>query len=709
MKPGMFVILLCLLVSNSIKGQNLIRLPSSSNNSTFDCGTSEPSQEDIKYLREVINRANGDALRNAGLTAIPIRVHIINQSNGTGGLSLANLNKGISYINYHYLEAGIEYYICGIDYINDDQFYDLDKSQEAALTAGNQVDNAINIYFANTLTSGESNICGYAYFPGNNNLYNTIIIKNSCAYSSDNGTFPHELGHYFSLYHTHQSTSEGNTDTFAEHVPRSGANSNCDSAGDYLCDTEADPKYDSQEFNQPNCTYTGGGMDIYGNSYIPPTNNIMSYFPDVCGGMFTPDQTTRIANGLAVRMTHTAYNIDGCQPSNVTDPSGMVATLNGGTISLQWNDNSNNETGFLLEKSTNNGPWIPILGGGLAPGITSFADTDVASNTTYQYRVKASNDNPDDYGLSNVIVTTLTYCTPTTQSGNCTASGIGVGIKSFSLTGSIADINNPNNGCTEGLSIFTNLTAIANADDVLSFSVSLMNVSTSFFPQNVSIWVDKNQDGDFSDVGEVLFQSNYTSGFPSIINGTITIPSDIAAGETRLRVRSQYYLYGVIDNPCGYLIYSETEDYSLEVPSGCDNMVTTAASSGSGSLVDVINCADAGSTVMFSSLLNGQTIDLGSENIIFDKNLVIMATPSVAINLSATTGNNTCLIIEQGISVELVGFTVETSSPSFPSIDNKGSLTLNDMTIINTSSGGHVVNTPSSDMTIKGNCMILNQ
>ena len=78
-------------------------------------------------------------------------------------------------------------------------------------------------------------------------------------------------------------------------------------------------------------------------------------------------------------------------------PANLVATLQTGpTIALTWTDNANNETGFVIQRSTNGGAFAQIAtvsafsGTGAPP---AFIDTvqAVATNTTYSYRVAATN------------------------------------------------------------------------------------------------------------------------------------------------------------------------------------------------------------------------------------------------------------------------------------------------------------------------------
>ncbi|MDB5173535.1 MAG: hypothetical protein JWN51_2308, partial [Phycisphaerales bacterium] len=76
-----------------------------------------------------------------------------------------------------------------------------------------------------------------------------------------------------------------------------------------------------------------------------------------------------------------------------TAPSNLAGVASSGTqINLTWNDNSNNETGFDLERMVvGNGTFQPIGGGPLAPNTTSFMDTGLTPGVTYAYEIRALN------------------------------------------------------------------------------------------------------------------------------------------------------------------------------------------------------------------------------------------------------------------------------------------------------------------------------
>jgi len=82
-------------------------------------------------------------------------------------------------------------------------------------------------------------------------------------------------------------------------------------------------------------------------------------------------------------------------PSPPAAPTNLRATaISKSQINLGWADNSNDETGFKIERSTNaNSGFSPIAT--VSAGVTSYQDTGLTPNKTYYYRVRAYNGNGD--------------------------------------------------------------------------------------------------------------------------------------------------------------------------------------------------------------------------------------------------------------------------------------------------------------------------
>ncbi len=530
-----------------------------------NCGTPAKTEAQMRYTLDVIDKMA--ATRNAGTTALPIRIHIIRMDDGTGGIDMEDVNIGLSYLNYYYKEIGAEFFIASVNYIDDTDWYDFDSADEATMTAAHSTYDAINIYFANTVTSSGTAACGYAYYPSNLEGTLNILMRNSCTAAYENGTLVHELGHFFDVAHTHNGTSNGNGHSNAENVARTGANANCSTKGDLLCDTEADPNGS----NDGSCNFVNDGNsteDVHSETYTPDIDNIMSYYSDACGGVFTAGQYTRMVNGLATRMAHSNYTLNGASSMAVTDPTGVTASLNNAYgMDVSWTDNASNETGYLIERSADSGTtWQQISGGAVTENVTTFTDISLESNNTYSYRVKASNDDINDYSTASTDVAVgILYCVPTTSSNVCTASAnAGANIYSFLLeeTSGTDLILNDDNGCVGGLSVFSDTyNAAVTAGNTYNFTASFVNPANStYVGQQLKIWVDANGNGDFEDTGELLFTSS--SDGPSI-SGSITLPTEGINGVTTLRVRSKYS--SAPPDPCGYTIYSETEDYGLTI------------------------------------------------------------------------------------------------------------------------------------------------
>jgi len=75
------------------------------------------------------------------------------------------------------------------------------------------------------------------------------------------------------------------------------------------------------------------------------------------------------------------------QPASPTIIS--VVTNSDGSNTITWNDNSNNETGFTIYRSTDGAIWTPV--GTVSANITSYTDTSAVSGVAYAYEVASTN------------------------------------------------------------------------------------------------------------------------------------------------------------------------------------------------------------------------------------------------------------------------------------------------------------------------------
>ncbi|RFT14712.1 MAG: Multicopper oxidase [Candidatus Saccharicenans subterraneus] len=75
-------------------------------------------------------------------------------------------------------------------------------------------------------------------------------------------------------------------------------------------------------------------------------------------------------------------------------PTNLTATLQAGPqVLLNWTDNANNETGFVIERQAGGGAFAALVtvGPRNGTGSVSYTDTSVVTATSYAYRVAAAN------------------------------------------------------------------------------------------------------------------------------------------------------------------------------------------------------------------------------------------------------------------------------------------------------------------------------
>ena len=266
------------------------------------------------YINQYYEKLNNKS--STAITQIPAKLHIVTNSSGYTSVTVDEILDELQEANIDLADSFLEVYICDeINYIANDQLYEFDISNQNLLYQNHQ-SNIMNIYFVEEIDFGDGAACGYTYFGGalNGNgdpeqYYDTVVMRNNCI-GYDRNTLVHEFGHHFNLYHTH---GDG---TPAEYV--NGVN--CNSAGDFLCDTPADPQLSSSTVSNINCLYSGNETDPLGTVYDPDTSNYMSYAPQSCRDNFSP-----MGNARMFAAFHTFRSYYECPSFNVDILSDQIA------------------------------------------------------------------------------------------------------------------------------------------------------------------------------------------------------------------------------------------------------------------------------------------------------------------------------------------------------------------------------------------------
>lgn len=107
---------------------------------------------------------------------------------------------------------------------------------------------------------------------------------------------------------------------------------------------------------------------------------------------------------------NTLLEVDGGGGSPPTAPTiGNVTSITSGGATINWTDNSADETGFKVEYATSPyNSWTPANNSPAGANATSLAITGLAQGTTYKARVAATNANGDSTWVETAEFTTLT-------------------------------------------------------------------------------------------------------------------------------------------------------------------------------------------------------------------------------------------------------------------------------------------------------------
>ncbi len=240
-----------------------------------------------------------------------IQLHFLRNDNGTNSGSVPTVaqvrSEITNYVNPYFNTSTLNasFVECGPEiYHNSSAYNSLSATSEGdAMAQAYNIPNVINIYIVDYARGA----CGWANFPSYlPNDY--IVLAYGCV--TNQSTFVHELGHYFDVYHTHESAFGYENVTRNVGHPCYNAATN----GDMLVDTDADPRLNTPGvvLNSTTCTVTAilyRDFCTPGLLYTPDATNIMSYSAKACRTVFTLGQQARMAAAMA---TSRSYLTKGC-------------------------------------------------------------------------------------------------------------------------------------------------------------------------------------------------------------------------------------------------------------------------------------------------------------------------------------------------------------------------------------------------------------
>ncbi|MEM9298492.1 MAG: S8 family serine peptidase [Bacteroidota bacterium] len=239
-------------------------------------------------------------------------------------------------------------------------------------------------------------------------------------------------------------------------------------------------------------------------------------------------------------------------------------------------------------------------------GSTTWTNaTDVAGNTlslnglvsstSYEFQVRSKCPDATASGYSSSASFT------TTAVSYCASNGNSVADEYISRV-QLSDIDNTSGASGSGYNDFTSIsTDLAKGS---SYTITITPTWTgTVYNEAYSVWIDYNQDGDFSDSGEQVWTQLPTSA--SSVSDSFTVPSGALDGPTRMRVSMKW---NGIPTSCESFSYGEVEDYTVNLGSGggstgCSAVTFSAVSSygGSQDASGDFQVQDAGATLFLEN------------------------------------------------------------------------------------------------------------
>ena len=290
----------------------------------FDC-----TYNDMDLLRTIAYESVNYSARTA-VSQVPISLNVIRNDNGSNDLTADQIQEQLDITNQMYLGAGIEFVICGdVNYVNSTSLSSADGVDRYNLKNAYNIDNVINMYVTSSILINQTNVCGFAYYPGGEEV---VFLTNNCF--RNGSTLPHELGHFFSLIHTHgASNSPNGTNELSD-------GSNGATTGDMIQDTPSDPKLSG--YVDYYCNYTGDFLDNSGQPHNPDANNTMSYSRKECRNIFSQGQLDRMNYALVTYRSNLVC--DYAEPDGSEDNPFIIDDLDRNRVYKNGDEFTNNPT-----------------------------------------------------------------------------------------------------------------------------------------------------------------------------------------------------------------------------------------------------------------------------------------------------------------------------------------------------------------------------
>lgn len=348
---------------------------------------------------------------------VPITFHLVANAAGNGRVTEENVLLQVANMNAAYADQETKFYIDRLNYFDNDAVYNSPATTAARTQMRARKDNnSVNVYITNQADSGSGTPgVTLAYYDPSEDW----IVSRKSEINGASSTLSHETGHFFSLAHPfngwdcHPFTLDEYTNPVSVDftLPCEGGGgsvlielhnrSNCNTAGDHICDTPED--YNLGLLYQNDCSENTSVKDKNGEVINPMTNNFMSYYRECSSYAFT--QTQKNLMNTDFFSFPRAYIRTGNVPNitPVTGPVQYISPINGvqtatNNVVLDWEDTPGANRYLVIYDRFASFTFNPVK------TIVTTSELEIAEelteDVTYYWKVWPFNESMTDAGYS---------------------------------------------------------------------------------------------------------------------------------------------------------------------------------------------------------------------------------------------------------------------------------------------------------------------